>query len=88
MRLAVSRTGSRHVGRQARANPRSPDGGKPRAYCSFQRAIRAVRVFGDDRKGFDRWLDSTAISDPQRSAMNRIWSELHPAPMVVLASCG
>ena len=70
------------MGHAARHNPRSPDGGKPRAYCSFQRCIRAVRVFGNDRDGFDAWLDSTSVGPHQRARMERIWSELHP---VVLA---
>ena len=74
------------MGRAARANPRSTDGGKPRAYCSFQRCIRAVRTFGDDRAGFVRWRDSTAAGEHQRAGMERIWSELHPAPLVTL--CG
>ncbi len=67
------------MGRAARANPRSRDGGKPAAYCSFQRCLRAVRQFGDDRAGFLRWLDTTSVGDHQRAAMERIWSELHPA---------
>ena len=74
------------MGHAARSNPRSPAGGKPAAYCSFQRCLRAVRTFGDDRKGFDRWLDTTCVGPHQRAAMNRIWSELHPEPMVRLAS--
>ena len=72
------------MGRNARLNPRSRAGGKPKAYCSFQRAIRAVRTFGDDRAGFVRWLDSTSVGDHQRAAMERIWSELHPTPRVTL----
>lgn len=73
------------MGHAARTNPRSRDGGKPVAYCSFQRCIRAVRYFGDDRSGFDAWLDRTSVGPHQRAAMERIWSELHPAPRVVLA---
>lgn len=73
------------MGHAARVNPRSTEGGKPRAYCSFQRCIRAVHTFGEDRAGFVRWLDSTAAGEHQRAAMERIWSELHPAPMVTLA---
>lgn len=72
------------MGRASRANPRSTDGGKPRAYCSFQRAIRACRTFGDDAVGFRTWLDSTMVTDAQRARMEKIWSELHPAPMVTL----
>ncbi len=70
------------MGHAARANPRSRVGGKPKAYCSFQRCIRAVRVVGNDRAGFDAWLDSTSVGPHQRAAMEKIWSELH---LVVLA---
>ena len=72
------------MGRAARLNPRSTDGGKPRAYCSFQRCLRAVRQFGDDSIGFQRWLDTTSAGPHHRAAMERIWEELHPAPRVVL----
>lgn len=74
------------MGHAARANPRSTEGGKPPAYCSFQRCLRAVRTFGEDRAGFDRWLDTTSAGEHHRAAMNRIWSELHPATRVTLAS--
>lgn len=72
------------MGRHACANPRSREGGKPSAYCSFQRAIRAARTFGDDSVSYSRWLDSRPLTAHQRAAMERIWSELHPAPLVTL----
>ena len=72
------------MGRAARANPRSQDGGKPRAYCAFQRCIRAVRQFQGDRAGFVHWLDSMSVGAHQRAAMERIWAELHPVPRVTL----
>jgi hypothetical protein len=74
------------MGHAARANPRSTAGGKPRAYCSFQRCIRAVRTFGEDREGFDHWRDSTSVATHQRAAMERVWRELHPKPLVSLTS--
>lgn len=74
------------MGRAARANPRSTAGGKPRAYCSFNRCLRAVRTFGDDREGFDRWLTTTSVNSVHRHQMERIWRELHPEPMVTIAS--
>ena len=72
------------MGSAARCNPRSPEGGKPRAYCSFNRCLRAVRSFGVDRVGFVCWLDSTSVDETQRAAMERMWSELHPVPLVTL----
>lgn len=72
------------MGYAARQNPRSTEGGKPRAYCSFQRCVRAVRVFGDDDAGFQRWLVSTSANERQRARLERIWTELHPAPLVTL----
>lgn len=72
------------MGHAARSNPRSREGGKPPAYCSFQRAIRACRTFGDDQAAFVAWLDSTMVNDAQRARMMKIWSELHPAPLVTL----
>jgi hypothetical protein len=72
------------LGRNARLNPRSQEGGKPKAYCSFQRAIRACQTFGDDAVAFRKWLDSTMVSDAQRARMEKIWSELHPQPLVTL----
>lgn len=73
------------MGHAARSNPRSRAGGKPAAYCAFQRAIRAARTFGDDSVSYSRWLDSRDLNEMQRAAMERIWSELHPAPLVTLA---
>ena len=72
------------MGREARRNARSTDGGKPRAYASFHRCVRAVRTFGDDAAAFSRWLDSTSVGPHHRAAMERIWAELHPAPLVTL----
>lgn len=74
------------MGRAARSNPRSQEGGKPKAYCSFQRCVRAVRSFGNDLVGFERWLASTSATEKHCTAMRKIWSELHPAPLVALQS--
>jgi hypothetical protein len=64
------------MGRAARANARSTDGGKPKAYASFHRCIRACKTFG--------WLASTSATEAHCARMQKIWDELHPTPMVTL----
>jgi ferric-dicitrate binding protein FerR (iron transport regulator) len=66
------------VGRAARANQRSLDGGKPRTYVAFQRCLRACRTFGDDRAAFHAWLASTSTTEAQCARMQEIWDALHP----------
>lgn len=67
------------MGYASRANLRSTDGGKPRAFASLHRAWRAVGYFHGDRSGFERWLALKPLSDAQRTMLERIWSEQHPA---------
>lgn len=73
------------MGRAARANPRSREGGTPAAYASLHRLWRAVAFFGNDRSAFDRWLDDKAISSRQRQRLERLWQEQHPQPRVIIA---
>lgn len=72
------------MGRAARANLRSPEGGKPAKFCSFHRCIRAVRTFGGDEARFHAWLDRTAAGPHHRAAMQRVWDEINPKPLVTL----
>lgn len=72
------------MGRAARSNPRSLEGRKPPKYVSFQRILRAVRSFGPDRRGFEAWVQKRGLQGHALVAVERIWSELHPAPLVTL----
>lgn len=72
------------MGRAARANPRSREGGKPAKYASFQRIVRAVKFFGDDRRGFEAWCQARSLSGHNLAALERIWDELHPKPLVTI----
>lgn len=74
------------MGRESRANLRSTDGHNPPKRASFHRCIRACRTFHGDLDAFHRWLDTTSAGPHHRAAMQKIWDELHPTPMVTLHS--
>lgn len=74
------------MGYAARANKRSPDGGKPRAYTALYRLGRAVEFFQGDKVQFDLWLDRTNATPEHRAQMNHLWEMRHQTPLVVLAS--
>ncbi len=67
------------MGREARANLRSTEGGKPAPFVSLHRLWRAVAQFHDDRPGFERWMDSRDLSLPHRATLEKLWSEQHRA---------
>ncbi len=73
------------MGRAARLNPRSRDGGKPPAFASLHRLWRAAGVFGDDYAAFDKWASHPSITPDMRAKLEKLWTERHPAPMVSLA---
>lgn len=73
------------MGRLARLNPRSREGGKPKAYCSLHRVWRGVEFYKDDRAGFDQWIESRNVGDIDRIGLEKIWSEQNPQPRVSLA---
>jgi hypothetical protein len=72
------------VGRESKLNPRSTDGGNPPARASFHRCIRACRTFHGDVGTFHAWLDTTSAGPHHRAAMQKIWDELHPTPLVTI----
>lgn len=72
------------MGWAARHNLRSPEGGKPKGLNALHRIWRAVQVFGEDRDGLIRWLDSTQVSDEQRATVLNIWDIQHPKPLVTI----
>lgn len=72
------------MGHAARSNPRSTEGGKPAAYASFHRCIRACRTFHGDEGAFHRWLATTQATEAHVTRMQRIWDALHPKPLVCL----
>lgn len=65
------------MGREARANLRSLEGGKPRQYVAFQRVLRGIKFFKDDRAGFVQWLAGQPLTDDQWAQCERVWRELH-----------
>lgn len=73
------------VGYAARANLRSTEGGKPRAFAGLHRVWRGVAFFKDDRAGFEKWRDSFVLSPNERAALEKVWTEQHPEPRVTLA---
>lgn len=72
------------MGYRARLNLRSREGGKPTKFVALHRVWRAVSVFGADRRGFLDYMDRQQLNETQRAAMEKMWAEQHPQPLVTL----
>ena len=74
------------MGYAARANLRSHEGGKPKAFVSLHRVWRGVAQFKGDRLGFEAWIESRNIGDGERDRLDEMWRVQNPEQLVQLAT--